>query len=102
MSNKRQMLIERIYDATEFPHSATAVYSDVYYAFVEALGFKYNIHEFKTHFPEFIDPMYQRYKMDPLNCQNLTSNILEKANIDIIESIANCLEESFNLEYDSF
>jgi len=101
VSNKRQMLIERIYDAVEFPDSTAAVYSDIYYAFIHALGYKNDMIEFKTYFSEFIDPMYQRYRMEPDICHNLTLNILEKARIDIIESIANRLEYFSNMEYDT-
>ena len=94
----RQVLIERIYDASEFPHSARCVYSNIYYGMADAMNME--VEDFRTFFPKLINPMYQGYKLDELKCAELNATMLEKCRNDILEGIANYVEYYANLDYD--
>ena len=94
----RQMLIERIYDAVEFPHSATSVYCDLYYGLAKAQQMERT--DFKSFFPQFIDPCTQNYRLKESNALELTTAILENSRLDILECIADELERTLYLEYD--
>jgi hypothetical protein len=91
----RQMLIERVYDACEFPQSDVHVYISVYYALSDALNME--AEDFKQFFPYLTCPT--RYN-SMLEYSKFTSQILEKSRLDILEEIAENIEYYANLEYD--
>lgn len=91
----RQALIERIYDACEFPHCARSVYSNVYYALADAINMEDRT--FMHFFPNLINPTQTHHKDDVYVSK--TVHILENSRLDILESIANRLEYFDRLEY---
>jgi hypothetical protein len=95
----RQMLIERIYDACEFPHCARNVYGNIYYGIANSLNME--TEEFKAFFPEILSPMYHGYKLNQEKCAELSADILEKANLKLLEGVAEYVEYYANLEYPS-
>lgn len=96
----RQQLIERIFDAQEYPDDICAVYSNIFYSFAKSL--KMEPSYCKEIFPWLIDPMYEQYKMNPLNCKNIICKIISRANINVLQDIAEQEEEDVEYyDYDS-
>lgn len=96
---ERQALIERVYDACEFPHCARNVYGNVYYGLCDAM--KMESEDFKTFFPKILSPAHDGYKLDQEKCALLTAEILEKSRIDVLQNIVDYIEYYLYVEYPS-
>ena len=88
----RQELIERVYDASEFPHCARSVYGKIYYGLADAMNM--GADEFRKFFPNLIDPMTQGYKLNEQKCAALNAEILGQCRLDILEDIAAHIENN--------
>jgi hypothetical protein len=81
----RQSLIEAIYDSTEFPHSEKAVYSDIYYAFINAMNMTED--DQKYFFKWLYCPSRDYYRLTPEYCVETTTKLLDTIRLDLLQSM---------------